>query len=143
MRAHDRHVVGLPARVGQDVGRLAAIGLLASTMIWPVVGLGLVGEPLALGVRDADDRDRDVGRIRLAVLRRLAERAGDDVLRPGSLPWLKMITPDAPASCALTTLTAKSQVPRCISAMSPAVKPVKSAVLAARRARGSPAPGRG
>ena len=47
-------------------------------------------------------------------------------LRSGVLPWLKMMTPTAPAAEALSTLSAKSQVPRRTSAMLPAVKPVKS-----------------
>ncbi len=38
-----------------------------------------------------------------------------------------MTAPTAPASSAFFALTAKSQVPRCISAMLPAVKPAKSA----------------
>ena len=37
-----------------------------------------------------------------------------------------MITPEAPAACALSTLTPKLQVPRWISAIRPAVKPLKS-----------------
>jgi hypothetical protein len=38
-----------------------------------------------------------------------------------------MITPPAPAFSAFSALTAKSQVPRWTSAMSPGVKPAKSA----------------
>ena len=47
--------------------------------------------------------------------------------RPGSLPWLKTITPDAPAAWALRTFTSKLHEPRWTSAMFPAGKPVKSA----------------
>jgi hypothetical protein len=46
---------------------------------------------------------------------------------PGtSLPWLKMMTAAAPAANALSALTAKSQAPRWMRAMSPAGKPSKS-----------------
>ena len=38
-----------------------------------------------------------------------------------------MIAPEAPASWALTTFSANVHVPRCISAMLPAVKAAKSA----------------
>ena len=44
-----------------------------------------------------------------------------------ALPWLKMMTPAAPASAALTALSANAHVPRWMSAMVPAGKPVKSA----------------
>ena len=43
------------------------------------------------------------------------------------LPWLKMMTPAAPAASALTALSPKGQVPRWSSAMVPAVKSAKSA----------------
>src|SRR4051812_40391042 len=49
-------------------------------------------------------------------------------VRPG-LPSLKMITPDAPALCALSTFTPKLHAPRWIRATRPAVKPVKSAIV--------------
>ena len=42
------------------------------------------------------------------------------------MPRLKISAADAPASSAFCALTAKSQVPRWISAMSPSGKPVKS-----------------
>jgi hypothetical protein len=48
-------------------------------------------------------------------------------VRPG-LPSLKMMTPDAPAACALRTLTPKLHVPRWISATRPATKPSKSLI---------------
>ena len=48
-------------------------------------------------------------------------------VRPAPLPWLKMIAPTAPASWALTTFAAKSQVPRCMSAMVPEANVAKSA----------------
>ena len=47
-------------------------------------------------------------------------------MRPG-WPSLKMITADAPASCALRALPPKSHVPRWTSATLPAVNPAKSA----------------
>ena len=43
------------------------------------------------------------------------------------LPWLKMMTADAPASCALIALTPNSHVPRWTSAMLPTGKFAKSA----------------
>ena len=46
--------------------------------------------------------------------------------RSGVLPWLKMITADAPAACALSAFTEKLQSPRCTRAMLPAGKPAKS-----------------
>src|SRR5262249_17501217 len=46
-------------------------------------------------------------------------------VRPG-WPSLKMITPDAPAFCALITFVPNVHVPRWISAMLPAVNPLKS-----------------
>src|SRR3954447_22731927 len=46
-------------------------------------------------------------------------------VRPG-LPSLKMITPEAPAALAFCTFTPKLQVPRWISAIRPATKPLKS-----------------
>src|SRR5438067_8531286 len=49
-------------------------------------------------------------------------------VRPG-LPSLKMMTPDAPAACALSTFTPKKHVPRWMSAIRPATKPLKSAAL--------------
>src|SRR6185503_19231340 len=47
-------------------------------------------------------------------------------VRPG-WPSFMITTADAPAACALRALTAKPQVPRCMSAMAPAGKPAKSA----------------
>src|SRR5216110_372220 len=46
--------------------------------------------------------------------------------RPAVLPSLKMITPDAPAFWAFATFWLNVQVPRWMSAMRPATKPVKS-----------------
>ena len=46
-------------------------------------------------------------------------------VRPG-FPSLKMITPEAPALVALATFVSNVHEPRWISAMFPAVKPVKS-----------------
>src|SRR5579872_1658075 len=46
-------------------------------------------------------------------------------VRPG-FPSLKMITPVAPAACALITFTPKLHPPRWIRAIRPAVNPVKS-----------------
>src|SRR4051812_28687219 len=46
-------------------------------------------------------------------------------VRPG-LPSLKMTTPDAPAAAAFWTFTPKLHAPRWISAIRPAVKPLKS-----------------
>ena len=43
------------------------------------------------------------------------------------LPWLKTIAPAAPASLAFVTFSPNVHVPRCSSAMLPAVKPAKSA----------------
>src|SRR5258706_16278007 len=45
-------------------------------------------------------------------------------VRPG-LPSLKMTTPDAPAASAFWTFTPKLHPPRWISAIRPAVKPLK------------------
>ena len=66
--------------------------------------VGLVGQALALGVGDADGRDRHVGGsgCRPARSRRACRRRTS--VRPGSLPWLKMIAPDAPASCGVDRL---------------------------------------
>src|SRR5258708_4893868 len=49
-------------------------------------------------------------------------------VRPG-LPPLKMTTPGAPAASAFWTFTPKLHPPRWISAIRPAVKPLKSAAL--------------
>src|SRR6516165_825729 len=49
-------------------------------------------------------------------------------MRPG-LPSLKMITPEAPAASAWTTLTPKLHPPRWISATRPGTKPLKSPVV--------------
>ena len=46
--------------------------------------------------------------------------------RSGVSPWLKMMTPPAPAAWALCALRAKLQPPRWISAIAPAGKPAKS-----------------
>ena len=46
--------------------------------------------------------------------------------RRSVLPWLKMMTAEAPASCALIALTPNSQVPRWMSAMAPTGNPAKS-----------------
>ena len=48
-------------------------------------------------------------------------------LRSSVLPWLKMTTADAPAAVAKAAFSPKVQVPRWMSATSPAVKPAKSA----------------
>ena len=47
-------------------------------------------------------------------------------IRPGSLPWLKMMTALAPAAVALAALSPKAQVPRWTRAMFPGVNPAKS-----------------
>jgi hypothetical protein len=41
-------------------------------------------------------------------------------------PRLKITADDAPAACALSAFTRNVQVPRCINAILPATKPVKS-----------------
>ena len=91
------------------------------------------GEPLVLHV------STDAPRFR-AVFFRCAEhlvRMGESGtltgkrVEPGA-PELKMMAPAAPASSAFSALTAKAQLPRCISAMSPGVKPAKSASASAR-----------
>ena len=46
--------------------------------------------------------------------------------RSGVLPWLKMMTADAPAAWAFTALSANVHVPRWISAMFPTGNPAKS-----------------
>ena len=43
-----------------------------------------------------------------------------------ALPWLKMMTPAAPAAAALSALIRKVQVPRWIRAMLPGTNPAKS-----------------
>jgi hypothetical protein len=45
----------------------------------------------------------------------------------GFWPSLKMTAAEAPAACALSAFCRKGHVPRCMSAMLPAVKPAKSA----------------
>lgn len=47
-------------------------------------------------------------------------------LRSSVLPWLKMITPAAPAAAAFSAFCSKLQVPRWISAIEPAGKLAKS-----------------
>lgn len=47
--------------------------------------------------------------------------------RRSGVPWLKTIAPIAPASVAFWILISNVHVPRCRSAMLPAVKPAKSA----------------
>ena len=120
VRADDDHVVRVAARrVGRHVGRRAR---------------------LVRGVRgDVDRRGRRRPCSAPRRRRRRATRPGSPTglpsvpmnasLRSGSavLPWLKMITPTAPASSALAALTPKSHSPRWTRATSPAGKPVKSA----------------
>ncbi|MCY1178742.1 hypothetical protein D9M73_191080 [compost metagenome] len=64
------------------------------------------------------------------------------------MPWLKMITPTAPAAAAFSAFTSKLQLPRWMRAIEPLGKPVKSStsqplveVLPAPRARSTAATG--
>ena len=58
--------------------------------------------------------------------------------RSGVLPWLKMMTADAPAASAFRALSAKLQPPRWMSAMLPTGKPAKSFTPAGSATIGAP-----
>ena len=59
-------------------------------------------------------------------------------LRSGVLPWLKRMTAAAPAAWAFTTLRAKLQPPRWISAIRPGTKPAKSLTPPGSAVSGAP-----
>jgi hypothetical protein len=58
--------------------------------------------------------------------------------RSGVLPWLKMMTAEAPAASALSALSAKLHPPRWMSAIAPSGKPAKSSGPVGSATIGSP-----